>query len=124
MRRAPLYSSSLLLAGCLSGEKFVSEYVEAECTYALECYDEAVLNFRGWDSVETCMDVRGPEYAGQIDGCILDKSAGRECLKQLKGLGCPADGEDPTLPAICTAAFPGCDPYGSSAETDSTDTDA
>ena len=106
MRAALLF---LGLASCLSEEKYTNDYVAAECKYALTCYDDATLAFYDWASEDDCVAVRGPQFAGEVQNCVLDPKAGHECLKQLKVLACPGEGEDPELPAICANAFPNCD---------------
>lgn len=101
MRKAWL-GLSLVLAGCgVKQDDYIGEYVEAECAFALECYPPAVLEFYGWNDEAECQTQRGGELTAQTDGCTYDKKAAKACLKAFKDAACPAEGEDPVLPAIC-----------------------
>jgi hypothetical protein len=88
------------LAGCgVKEDAFVSKYVEEECAFALSCYDPAILNFYGWTDADACIAQRGPEIVTAAEGCVYDKKAAKECLKEFDEMACP-DG-DPLPPAIC-----------------------
>lgn len=109
-----------LAAGCSwSTDKYVREYVEAECVYRMACYDEAVLEFYGYGDEQGCIDALGPEITERVSSCATyDPKAGKQCVKALRDATCPPEGEDPTSPAICEAVFGDC-----GADTDTTDTD-
>lgn len=109
------------LAGCAFPDStFVYRVAEADCEQALECYDDAILTFNGWDSLEACMDEHGPLVATWGDGCTAyDAKAAKECTKQLEDRGCPAEGDLLDYPEICAQVYAGC-PTG---DTDDTDTE-
>ena len=109
----------LSMAGCgPNSEHYVAEYVDLQCAFALECYDEAVLEFYGWDSQETCVSDFGAQVATAVEGCATyDKAAAKQCLKEMEALQCPAEGEDPTFPLICDTVYGDCE----AADTDDSD---
>lgn len=100
----------VLAAGCSwSTDKYVREYVEAECEFRMACYDEAILQFYGYGDVQGCIDLLGPEETARVATCaVYDAKAGKQCVKELRDAECPAEGEDPTSPAICAAVFDQC----------------
>lgn len=112
---------AVLAAGCSwSTDKYVREYVEAECEFRMACYDDAILEFYGYGDVDGCIDLLGPEETARVQTCLVyDAKAGKQCVKELRDATCPPEGEDPTSPAICAAVFDQC----GEADTDVTDTD-
>jgi len=125
MRKAWVVSLVVAVAGCsLSEGRYVEEFVELDCTYALDCYDEAVLSFLGWDSLEVCMDDLGPEVTAEGEGCLFDRKAAKECLKKLEERTCAGEGEDHVYPSICEKAFTDCQVDDTGESTDTGDTDA
>ena len=109
MRRVSWMASMALLAGCLSDDGFVDKYVEAECELLMTCYDEAVLNFLGWSTVDDCIAQVGQDLVNETDGCTYDRKAGSACVKEMKDTTtCPADGEAFEPPAICNDVFVEC----------------
>lgn len=110
-----------VLAGCgPSQESFTSDYVAAECQYRIDCYDPAVLEFYGYDTVDGCTASFGPEFVTDHQGCTYDKAAAKACLKAFDALSCPADGDEPADPEACARVLTGC----SGGDTDASDTDA
>lgn len=96
-------------AGCSYDEwKYQQAIVEAECEYAIACYDDAVLTFYGWNNVEDCTAERGSEYATAVLTCTYDADAAKQCVKELGELACN-DGSDPSYPAVCDSVYTGCD---------------
>jgi hypothetical protein len=101
-------AAALALAGCkMDGDEFVGDYTNAYCTYALACFEPAVLEFEGWQSEGECVESFGPDYAGQYEGCEVDSKTAKQCVKQMDALGCPAEGDDPgeSLPEICATVW-------------------
>ncbi len=115
MRRLLSAVFCVSLAGCMDESSFIAEYVEAECAYAVECYDQAILDFNSWDSEQACADDRGPVMTAEYAGCTIDRATARECLGAIRDLACPSEGEDPALPAICAQVWTCPEP---SADTD------
>lgn len=109
MREALVGLFAVGLAGCgYSDTSFINDYVDRHCDYALACYDEAALNFLGWDTEDACADDFGPEFSSEGLGCEFDKDAAKECIKQLKDVECAAAGQDPEIPSICDAVYSNC----------------
>lgn len=118
----------LLAAACgLDDARYVSRLAEADCTYALECFDETMLNFYGFSDQETCESRRGPELAAVAASCAeFDAKAGRECLKQLRARDCQGSGPDFDHPDVCRSVFASCEASdnGGGDEVDNGDSDA
>jgi hypothetical protein len=110
------------LFGCgPSQESFVEKYVAAECDYRIACYAPDILEFYGYSDVAGCTASFGPEYVTDHQGCTYDKKSASNCVKALEGLACPADGEDPADPDVCSQVLTGCT---DGSDTDVADTDA
>lgn len=110
MRKALVGLFAVGLAGCgYSDSSFINDYVDSDCEYAMECYDDAVLNFWGWDSASACEADRGPVVASWGLGCVFDKDAAKECVRQLKDRECPPAGQDHEVPSICDAVYSQCE---------------
>ncbi len=108
----------LFAAGCsVDSTEFISKYAEAECEFAMLCYEPSILQFNGWSDAAECVTERGPELTGDSQDCTYDKKKAKACLKAMKDLPCPTEG-DPVVPEICTQVFT-CDGTG----TPDTDTD-
>jgi hypothetical protein len=110
----------MLLAGaCRTGEaRFVVRLVAEDCSYALECFDDALLNFYGWSDRATCQETHGPTIAGIAASCDeFDKAASKECLKALSGRSCVDSGPSMARPDICDTVFSVCE-GGSFSETE------
>ena len=104
--RALALAMIVVLAGCgLKEEKFEEKFAVANCEWALECYDDASLEFLGWDDLDACVNDFGGRYIAETQGCVYDKKAARQCLRAMKKHPCPPAGEDPALPETCEAAF-------------------
>jgi hypothetical protein len=119
----------VLLAACgTSQDRFVRDLTEADCTYALACFDDAVLNFKGYTDLESCEALQGPFNAAlQADCAVYDKKKAKECLKAVEDRACVAtdDPDDLARPTVCDEVFTSCeaadtDP-GAGVETDDTD---
>lgn len=106
----------VFVAGCsVDSTDFIAKYAESECDFAMRCYEPSILEFYGWDDAAECVQERGPEITGDSEGCTYDKKKAKACLKAMKELACPAEG-DPVVPEVCTQVFT-CD------GADTTDTD-
>ena len=103
------------LVGCMDESAFVANYVEASCAYAIDCYDQAILDFYSWDSEQACADQVGPTMTAEYEGCTIERATARQCLSELRDATCPAEDNDPTVPAICAQVW--------TCPTPSTDTD-
>ena len=103
---------ALTLAACggkREAEDYLLEYTEAYCAFALECGDPAQMVFDGTDSAEACVATRGPAFAAQWEGCVLDQKDADRCLTFLAGTDCPSDGDvDSVIPAECATAWKKC----------------
>ncbi len=113
---------TLFCVGCgMNQEKFIEKAVEADCTYRLACYDEAVLTFEGWDSVASCSNsVRAQwEDAGSGAGCEYDKKTAKACIQSLEAQSesCPTE---EGIPDVCLNVFTLCTDGGD--DTDAADT--
>lgn len=107
---------AMLVAGCAwSEDRFVNEFVEADCAFLVECYDDAVLEFLGWDSVDDCIQDRGTEVVTDAEGCEYNKRAARACVKGIEEMACPADGSEPDYPLLCDEVFRECEEEDSGA---------
>lgn len=120
MRRVLLGACCLLLSGCWSESKFVDEFVDAECTFLMECYDEAILNFLGWDTLEDCIADEGVRVVTEAEGCTYDRKAAKPCVKELEEATCPEDPTDFELPAICEDVFVDCEANSDTSDTGDT----
>ncbi len=110
MRKALVGLFAVGLAGCgYTDTSFINDYVDQHCEYALACYDEATLQFLGWDTEATCVAAYGPQFASVGLGCDYDKDAARECIKQLKDVECAPQGQDPMVPSICDSVYSHCE---------------
>lgn len=113
----------VLIGGCgWSTERYVDEHVQAECAFLLDCQDPAVTTFLGWETVEDCIEDRGPELTALAQGCEYDSRSARACVKGFEELACPADGEELAIPAVCDQVFLGCGDAGADTDAD-TDTE-
>ena len=107
-------------AGCsVNSTEYIAKYTDAECDFALRCYEPSILEFYGWTDVAECVSERGPEITGDSADCVYDKKKAKSCLKAMKDLACPTEG-DPVIPEVCTQVFT-CDGADT---TDTTDTDS
>jgi len=118
----------LLAASCgLDDARYVSRLAEADCTYALECFDESMLNFYGYTDQQACEERRGPVLAAVAASCAdLDTKAARECLKELRGRECQGAGPDFDHPDVCLSVFSSCEAgdNGDDDEVETSDSDA
>lgn len=115
----------VLLGGCKWDEtEYIERRVEAECEFALACYDAPVLEFYGWTDAETCVAEYGPRLTGATQGCTYDAKAAKDCVKGFKDLDCAA-GDDPTTayPEACLTVFTACDGVDDTDVVDDTDAD-
>ena len=95
-----------LLVGCgVKEDAFIDKFAERTCEWALECYDDASLEFLGWTDLDACIQDFGGRYLADVQGCTYDKKAAKDCLKAMKDATCPAEGEDPALPTVCEAVY-------------------
>lgn len=119
----------VLLAACgVSEDRFVRDLTEADCAYALACFDDAILNFKGYSDQAACEVLQGPFNAAlPVDCAVYDKKKARECLKAVRERPCePSDDpDDLARPAVCDEVFTSCEARdtdaGDGVETDDTD---
>ena len=101
--------TAALTSGCSYDEwKYQQAIVEVECEYAMDCYDQAILTFYGWNNVEDCTADRGADLAAEVSGCSYDAEAAKDCVKELGDLSC-IEGEDPPYPAVCDSVYTSCE---------------
>ena len=102
----------LLCACAVSEDRFVQDLTEADCAYALACFDEPVLNFKGYTDQEACEALQGPFNAAlPVDCAVYDKKKARECLKAVRERPCVST-DDPTdlaRPAPCDEVYTSCE---------------
>ena len=92
-----------LVAGCgISEEKYQQRYAESYCEWALQCLDAPVLEFYGWEDLETCVPDFGGRQGVITEACIYDPKAARTCLKDMKNYGCESA---PDVPESCELAY-------------------
>ena len=77
--RALLLSLLVLASGCaIDDDVFVTRLAEQDCAYALECFDEPILNFYGWSDQASCEASHGPDLAALAASCAdYDPKAAR-----------------------------------------------
>jgi hypothetical protein len=104
MRAAPILAALTLTACGVNQEDYPSRFAEAYCEWAVvdACVDSAVLEFNGWEDLDSCVPSFGGRYQAATAGCVYDAKAARQCLKDMKKHPC-GDGE--TLPESCDVAF-------------------
>jgi hypothetical protein len=110
----------LALAGCgVSSDRYASQYAEAECTYAISCFDAQILEFNNWvaqtvegeerTAQEMCERDVAPRIMQTNQICAtFDKKAAKQCLDEWETQGCPDNGADPDVPIICDSVFSDC----------------
>lgn len=110
MRLALPIALTLLFAACNPNEgRFISRLAEQDCTYALECFSDSLLNHYGWTDQETCESLHGPILAAYGVSCEeYDPKAARACIKDLRGRSCTTEGPDLARPASCDTVFASC----------------
>ena len=109
MRFALVFLGAGSLVGCgWSEARFIDEYVEVECGFLLECNDPAVNTFLGWESLEDCIDDRGPRLARLASSCEYHREAARPCVQELEEVACPPDGEELDYPPLCEQVYQDC----------------
>lgn len=126
--RPALLITTLLAACGVSEDRFVRDLTEADCAYALTCFDEAVLNFEGYTDQAACEALHGPFNAAlPVDCGVYDKKKARECLDAVRERPCEdtSDATDLARPAVCDQVFTSCEAAdtnpGDGVEPDDTD---
>lgn len=109
--RTVVLLTTLLISGCsIDEDRFVTRLAEEDCTYALDCFDEPILNFYGWTDQETCESTHGPDLAAIAASCQdFDPKLARTCLKELGDRSCQGDGPGLDRPDACDAVFTSCE---------------
>lgn len=104
MRAWPILTALILSACGTKAEDFPGKYGEAYCEWAVvdECLDASVREFNGWTDLETCIGDFGGRFAAVTEGCVYDKSAAKQCLKDMKKHPCSSA---PDVPAACEVVF-------------------
>ncbi|MBN2797654.1 MAG: hypothetical protein JXX28_00760 [Deltaproteobacteria bacterium] len=88
-------------------EDFVYEATVSDCTWAMDCLEDDVLTFYGWDSQETCQEDRGPVLSALSVGCAeYEKRAAKDCIEALEARTC-GDAEI-TWPSVCDGVYTSC----------------
>jgi hypothetical protein len=114
-----LWLGFALTACGMSPERYANKYAEAECAYSVECLDAQILEFNNWVG----QTVDGEEQTAQqmcerdvIPRILLlnkecssfDSKSAKQCLDEWETQGCPENGADPDVPAICGSVFTQC----------------
>ena len=100
----------LMLVGCgLPESDFSREYTQGWCDYYLACEDPAILLFDGIDGFEDCEPLVAPHVVTMGSVCKFKGGKAKDCLAAVEALTCPTDEFAFTVPAECSAVYPGCD---------------
>lgn len=110
----------LVLFGCgVSADNFANKYAEAECAYAIECFDSQILEFNNWVAQSVDGEDRTAQEMCEIDVApvimlrnqqcaTFDRKAATQCMDEWETQGCPENGADPDVPSICASVYSDC----------------
>lgn len=96
---------SLLLAGCVSEERFTDDFIVAQCALLLECQGDVLF-----DDIASCEAQYVDWMDVWIQGCSYDPYKADDCLRAVEDATCDdGEGVSDTCDVVYTGSCPWAD---------------